>query len=297
MSGCLIKIKESYSGLTPSERKVASFVLQDPAKSVGLSIGELAELSGASKAAIIRFCKTLGFDGYRDFSIKIASDIAVSREKSGDKLYTDIKVGDDLDTIIRNISHNNKQAIDDTLKVLDFHEVERAVEALKNAGRIDFYGMGASGLVAQDGQQKFMRINRIANAFADTHLQVTAATILSSGDVAVLISYSGETKDIIDIVDLARESGATTIAITKYGNNTLSGKADICLQISSPETSMRPAASSSRVAQLNIIDILFTAIASENYSEIKNYLERTSKVRELKELRNHPSVSLDGDQV
>lgn len=284
MNGCLLKIKESYSGLTPSERKVASYVMHNPDNSVGLSIGELAGLSGASKAAIIRFCKTLGFEGYREFAIKMATDMALSRENSADKQYTDIQVGDNLETIVRNISHNNKKAIEDTVKVLDKNEVKRAIEALRSAGRIDFYGTGASGLVALDAQQKFMRINRFANAYADTHLQATSATILAPGDAAVFISYSGETRDVVELIDIAKAAGAVTIAITRYGSSTLSEKADINLHISSPETSIRSAASSSRIAQLNIIDILFTGLASEDYPEIRNYLELTGAVKGLKRL-------------
>ena len=212
----------------------------------------------------------------------MASDIAISRENEQADGYTDIQVGDDLETLIRNVSLNNKKSIDDTLEVLDFEEVHRAIEVLRTAGRIDFYGVGASGIIAQDAQQKFMRINRYANAFADSHLQATAATILSLGDAAVFISYSGETRDIVETLGFAKEAGAVTIAITKYGNSTLSEKADIRLQISSPETSMRSAASSSRIAQLNIIDILFTGIANLDYPEIKKYLDKTRTIRSLK---------------
>ena len=282
MHGCLLKVREIYSYLTPSEQKVAGYILNYPEQSVGLSIVELADLSGASKAAIIRFCKTLGFDGYREFALKIATDIAVSMENEQDDGYTDIQVGDDLETLIRNVSHNNKKSIDDTLEVLDAEEMRRAIEVLHVAGRIDFYGVGASGIIAQDAQQKFMRINRYANAYTDTHLQATAATLLSPGDAAVFISYSGETRDIIDTHSLAKKAGATTIAITRYGNSTLSGKADIRLHISSPETSMRSAASSSRIAQLNIIDILFTGIATLDYPKIKKYLDRTGNIKAFK---------------
>ena len=282
MHGCLLKIKESISSLTPSEQKVAGYILKYPEQSVGLSIVELAGRSGASKAAIIRFCKTLGFDGYREFSIKMASDIAVSKENEQDSGYTDIQAGDDLETLIKNVSLNNKKAIDDTLEILDYDEVRKAIDVLHNAERIDFYGVGASGIIAQDAHQKFLRINRHTNAFVDSHLQATAATLLSSADAAVFISYSGETRDIVETHSFAREAGATTIAITKYGSSTLSEKADICLHISSPETSMRSAAGSSRIAQLNIIDILFTGIATLDYPVIRKYLDRTRTIRSLK---------------
>ncbi|PIE05224.1 MAG: RpiR family transcriptional regulator [Spirochaetales bacterium] len=282
MYGCILKIREILEFLTPSERKVAEFILENPEGSVGLSILELAERSGGSKAAVIRFCKSLGFGGYRDFSIKLASDTALNTREDVPE-YTDIQVGDDLQTLIRNISHNNKKSIDDTLQVLDFQEVERAVEILRRARRIDFYGMGASSIIAQDAQQKFVRINRYANAFTDSHLQAAAATILAPEDAAVFISYSGETREILEILEYARQSGAATIAITRYGKNRLAERADVRLQISSPETSMRSAAASSRIAQLNIIDILFTRIASLEYPRIKEYLDKTRRIRKPRE--------------
>lgn len=280
MNGCLLKVKEAVDDLKPSEKKVANYILTYPQESIGLSIGELAERSGASKAAVIRFCKTLRFDGYREFSIKLAYDF--SSKSDDEDVYTDIQVGDDLETIIKNVSHNNKKSITDSLLVLDYKELSRAVEAIHKAVRIDFYGVGASGITALDAQQKFMRINRYSMAYTDTHLQATAAANLSENDAAIFISYSGETRDIVETLKIARQTGAATISITKYGSNTLSEKADINLFISSPETTMRSGASGSRIAQLNIIDILFIAVGSIEYPEIKKYLDRTRKVRAIK---------------
>ena len=283
MSGCLIRIRETFSDLTPSEKKAAQYVLNCPEESVGLSIIELAERSGGSKAAIVRLCKSLGLKGYRDFSLKLSSDAALNR--SAENEYADIRVGDDMETLIRKVSLNNRKSIDDTLQVLDCSEVQRAVQALLHARRIDFYGVGASGLIAQDAQQKFMRINRYVNAFSDTHLQATAAALLSSEDTAVFISYSGETRDIIEMLGYAEKAGAATIAVTRCGKNTLGERADIRLQVSSPETSMRSGAASSRIAQLNIIDILFTAVAGLDYPQVKKYLNQTRTIRRSKHRR------------
>ena len=166
MNGCLLKVKEAVNDLKPSEKKVANYILTYPQESIGLSIGELAERSGASKAAVKRYCKTLRFDGYREFSIKLAYDF--SSKSDDEDVYTDIQVGDDLETIIKNVSHNNKKSITDSLLVLDYNELSRAVEVIHKAVRIDFYGVGASGITALDAQQKFMRINRYSMAYTDT---------------------------------------------------------------------------------------------------------------------------------
>jgi len=284
MNGCLLKVKEAFDDLKPSEKKVASYILSFPEESVGLSVGELAQRCNTSNAAIIRFCKTLRFDGYRDFAIQMASDISSQRVEEDS--YTDIQVGDDLETIIKNVSYNNKKSITDTLLVLDIEELKKAIAVLHSSKRIDFYGVGASGLIAQDAQQKFMRINRYSMAYTDTHLQATAAANLSAEDAAVFISYSGETRDIVETMEIAKKTKAKTISITKFGNNTLNSKADIKLFTASSETSMRSGASGSRIAQLNVIDILFSGLGSIEYSEIKKYLDRTRKVRAIKKFRD-----------
>lgn len=283
MTGCLLKIKEAFNDLKPSEKKVADFILNNTDEVIGMSIGELAEKSGTSKAAVIRLCKALEFSGYRDLAISIASTAPSLKVEENE--YIDIKAGDDLETIIKNVSLNNKRSIEDTLQVLDGDEVRKAVNLIHKTKRVDFYGVGASGIIALDAQQKFMRINKYASAYTDPHLQATAAANLSTDDVAVIISYSGETKDVIETMEIAKRSGATVISITKYGKNTLSQAADIRLFLSTPETSMRSGAMGSRIAQLNLIDIIFSGVASLEYPHIKKYLDRTHTVTSRKKFK------------
>lgn len=280
MAGSLLKLKEAMNNLKPSERKVAEFIIGHTDEIMGLSIGELSERSGTSETAVVRLCKTLNYNGYKDFRLDMTSDII--SQKSEETVYTDIRPGDDIETIIKNVCLNNKKSIDDTLKILDYDEVKKAVEVIRKSKRIDFYGVGASGIIAFDGQQKFLRINKNCHAFADPHMQITSAANLSCDDAAVIISYSGETRDIIDSMRVAKASGAVIIAITKYGKSTLSEEADINLFLSSPELSLRSGAMGSRIAQLNMIDIIFSAVASLEYNNIKNYLDRTHKAMEIK---------------
>lgn len=275
MTGCLIKLREILDNLKPSEKKVAQYILNNTGNIVGMPIGELAQKSDVSKAAVVRLSKTLGFSGYRDFAIEIAGDMA--SQKPDENEYTDIQPEDTLETIIRNVCLNNRKAIEDTLQVLDYEEVYKAVNVVHKARLINFFGVGASGIVALDASQKFMRINKICQSYTDPHLQVTSAANLTKGDVAVAISYSGETRDILESTRVAKQSGATIIAVTKYGRSTLSETADIKLFLSSPETTMRSGAMASRIAQLNMIDILFSGVASKEYQHIKKHLDRTYK--------------------
>lgn len=283
MAGSLLKIKEAFNNLKPSEKKVADYILNNTEKIMSLSIVELAGRSGTSEAAVVRLCKTLQFSGYKDLKIDLTSDIA--SQKNEESKYTDIRAGDRLETIVENVCHNNKKSIEDTLKVLDFGDVKNAVNAIHKAKRVDFYGVGASGIIAMDGQQKFMRINKFCQAYIDPHLQITAAATLKTGDAAIMISYSGETRDIVESMKVAKESGAIIIAITKYGKSTIGEGADIRLFLSSPETSMRSGAMGSRIAQLNMIDIIFSGVASLEYNQIKGYLDRTHIATESKKYK------------
>ncbi|WP_027626465.1 MurR/RpiR family transcriptional regulator [Clostridium lundense] len=276
MSGSLIKIREIIEKLSPSEKKVGMFILENPHKISDLSIGELAQMSGSSEATVVRLCKVLGFKGYKDFKISITKDIAyINNTGSTGEQYTDVEPGDPLESIIQNISYNNKKSIDNTLEILDFNEVKRAIEAIILAQRIDFYGVGASHIIAFDAFQKFSRINKVVTAHADTHMQIASASNLKKGDVAIAISYSGETKDTYDSIKMAKEANATTISITKYGQNSISQICDINLFVSAPEISIRSGAMSSRIAQLNVIDVLFAGVASDQFDEVKKYLNNT----------------------
>ncbi|WP_279289314.1 MurR/RpiR family transcriptional regulator [Clostridium algidicarnis] len=275
LSGSIIKIRGIMNGLSDTEKKVANFILEYPSEISDLSIGNMSKRCGASEATIVRFCRAVGYSGFKDFKIDITRDMAYLEVNSKDDKYADIENGDDIDVIIKNISNNNKKAIDNTSKIISTKSIKEAIEALDNSKRIEFFGVGASYVIALDAFQKFCRINKLATAHADTHIQTISAANLTKGDVAVAISYSGETKDVYHAINIARSTGATTISITKYGSSSISDICDINLYVSSPEINIRSGATSSRIAQLNVIDILFAGVASKRFNETQNYLEKT----------------------
>jgi len=273
----LLKLREMKDSLTPAEKKVAEYVLAYPDEIPRYSVNKLAMKSKTSDASVVRLCKTLGYDGYRQFIVSISGELASRSTDSGEE-YTDIQPGDNINLIIKNVSYNNSKSIEDTLMVIDNESIKKSVKLLSTAKRINFYGIGASGIVCLDAYQKFMRINKICNAYTDAHSQLTSASMLSKGDVAVIVSNTGTTIEIVDTVKLVKETGATIIAITKYGKNVLASNADIVLFFSTPETTIRSGAMGSRIAMLNIIDILFTGVASLEYKSIKKYLDKTHNV-------------------
>ena len=270
-----IRLRDAKPAMTRTEQTVAAYVETHLRDVPLLSIKQLARQCGTSEASVLRFCKTLGYRGYRDFTLSLSAAMGSAGNHGEEKRYTDIRPGDKLQTIIENVSYNNRRSIEDTLSVLNQEQVAAAVSALIRAPRIDWYGVGASGLVCQDAQQKFMRIRKRCQAFVDGHSIQTAAALLDEGDVAVLVSNSGTTVEILDALELVRLRGATSIAITRYSRSELATGADIVLHISTPEVTFRSGAMGSRIAMLNIVDILFSAVASAQYDEVKIYLDRT----------------------
>ncbi len=272
-----LKLREMRGTLTPVEQRIADYVLEHTDQIPGLSIRELASHSQTSDASVLRFCRTMGFDGYRQFIVSISTSIGSMTDTGADQ-YTDIRPGDDLATIIHNVSLNNCRSIEDTMRVIGSQEIAEAVRVMSQARKIEFFGIGASGLVCMDAEQKFMRINKVCHACTDGHAQLTAAALLRRGDVAVLFSNSGDTAEILDTLRVAHRSGAAVIAVTRYSRSPLAEGADIRLFISTPEITIRSGAMGSRIAMLNIVDILFSAVASEEYAKVKKYLTLTHDV-------------------
>ncbi|WP_152397516.1 MurR/RpiR family transcriptional regulator [Paenibacillus guangzhouensis] len=273
----LIKIREMKESLTPVEKLVAEYILENLEDIPHLSIKNLAQLTKTSDASVLRFCKTMGYTGYRSFIVSISASLGSMDEDEKDQ-YTDIQPGDDLSIIISNISRNNIKSIEDTHSVIDKNEIARAVQVLRQSKRIAFFGIGASSLIGIDAEQKFSRINKMCHTYADGHSQLAAAVLLEKNDVAIFISNSGSTVEILDSLEIAKKNGAVTIAITKYHKSELADEADIVLSISTPEVTIRSGAMGSRIAMLTIIDILFAGVASAEYKNVKKYLTKTHNI-------------------
>lgn len=266
-------LKESFPALNPSEQKAARFTLDFPEQMVQMTVSELAEASGSSQSAIIRLCKTLRLKGYQELKLCVAGDLQGS-SMNGDE-YKEINPDSDVRTVAASVSNNTIFSINETLKVLDMSKLQSAIDLIEKAQRIDFYGSGASQLVAQDAQVKFMRINKASTAYADNHLQLTSAVTLTSNDVAVAFSNSGETLQTVECIKAAKQSGAKTIGITRYGNSTLSQLVDVHIGTVSAESDVRSAATSSRIVQLNLVDIIYLTVAGHQYDTSLKYLNRS----------------------
>lgn len=269
----IIKVKAAYSSLPPSEKKVADYILEEPEKIIYLSVSELAEKAEVSDSTVIRFCKDIGFKGYQEFKLVLAQDLVVPIKN----INEDIKKDDDLKTITHKLAYVNKQVIEETMALLDLDELKRAIDTICRARKIEFYGVGASGVTGWDAKYKFMRIGKEVDCYSDAHLQAMSASTLTEDDVAVGISHSGSTKDVVDSCRIAKDAGATVICITGYGSSPITRVADIKLLTATKDGPLSSGALRYKVAQLYILDLLFTGVALKQHNRTIEYTKKTAK--------------------
>ncbi|MFA4134196.1 MULTISPECIES: MurR/RpiR family transcriptional regulator [Brevibacillus] len=272
LNGGLVGLQAILDQLKPSERKVADYILAHPEDVVKLSVQKLAEYSGVSEATIIRLARSLNMKGYQELKLRVAGDLTKQTAMGS---YQEIMMEGSVESIMQAVSWNNIQSIQDTLSVLSNEEVKKAVDVLAVARKIDVYGVGASAVIADDIRQKFSRINLWCEAYSDFHAQLTSAVTLTEKDVVIGISYSGQTEDIIQSLTEAKQQGATIITLTKFGPSPVAELANIRLFTSSVEKSIRSGAMASRIAQLNVIDILFITMISRMQERVIPLLEKS----------------------
>jgi DNA-binding MurR/RpiR family transcriptional regulator len=276
--GVVVRIRAVAPSLSPAERRVANLVLQDPSRASARTITELARAAGTSETTVIRFCKVLGLPGYPELRLRLAAESARESARDGVRgraVGSDIGPSDSMEQIVEKVAFADARAVEDTAGQLDVDVLEKVVDVLAEAPRIELFGVGASAFVALDFQQKLHRIGRLAFAWADTHVALASAALLSKGDVAVGISHTGVTSDTIDVLSEARKHGATTVAITNFPRSPIASVADHVLTTAARETTFRSGATASRIAQLTVVDCLFVGVARRHYDTTLRALEST----------------------
>ncbi|WP_031539354.1 MurR/RpiR family transcriptional regulator [Bacillus sp. 522_BSPC] len=266
------------SKLPPSERKIAAYIIENPQEAIQLTASDLGKKSNTSSAAVIRLCKSLDLKGFQDLKLRIAGDL----QKSDDIGFRDIEPRESEFSIIQKITNNSIQTIKETSELISTVELSKAVELIKKCRNIHFFGVGASGIIAKDAQQKFLRINKSATAFNDIHMVTTIVANAQSDDVVFGISFSGTTNEVAKVLELANKKGVPTISLTRYGTSIVNEQASIRLYTAiTKEAIFRSGATSSRLAQLHIIDILFMCVAAQQYDETVKYIDQTKEAIEF----------------
>lgn len=269
----LILLRGMFTSLSKAEKKVASYILDNPQEIIYIPITELAERSGVSEATIVRLCRTMGLRGYQELKINLGQTLVETNKN----IHEDLNDEDDEITITQKVLRGHIKGLEDTLKILDSETLKKAIDAVANARKIEFYGLGGSGAIAIDAQHKFLKTGIPCVAYADAHMQAMSASILGKGDVVIGISHSGSTKDIVDSLEIANAVGATTICITNKIKSPVAKAAQINLFVSSQEIIYRSEPMTSRIAQLAILDAIYVGVAQRRKEQVIHTLKRMRK--------------------
>ncbi|EPC8411424.1 TPA: MurR/RpiR family transcriptional regulator [Bacillus cereus] len=267
--------------LPVSEKKIAQYVLSHTKEVTQMTIHQLAKEAEASSAAVVRFCRSLGVTGFPDLKARLYAEIKHIHHVG----YFDIEPDEKVQSVIDKTLSNTVQTLHDTVGQLETKSIEKAVEFLKEAEVIYIYGVGASFLIAEDVAQKWIRLGKKAYAISDRHLLAVALATQSENALFWGISYSGETSDVIELMKAAKNLGLKTISLSRSGSSKISELADVSLFTArAPEAKIRSAATSSRFAQLLVIDVVFFVYSSSQYELTVKQLEKTKQtIQQLNE--------------
>ena len=270
-----MQIKLQYNTFSEVQKKLADFILKNPGFIVHQSISEVAGMCGISVATISRFVKTLGYKDYQDFKLAVVQ--FMPGEEKEVPVSGDIEESHSILDVTRNILARDIEALKETSNLIKEEDIESAVKMMTKAGRIMFFGVGSSLASALEGCNRFVRITPKASINFETHMQYAAAALMSEDDVAIIISYSGSTREIVEIAKTAKGRGAKVICITKYPRSPLTHYSDIILLCSSNERNVHGYALSVEITQTFLLDILYTEFFRQNYdSSQRNKAETVS---------------------
>ena len=255
MESIMHKIRFLHSEMGPAEKRIANYIIENTQEIINDSISDFAEKCGCGDATVVRFARRLGFDGYQSLQIGIAGEI-----NSASSVNKEITKEDSCFDIFKKRINDISVSLNSTESVLDAEKLELTAKAIMNSKRIIVFGLGNSAAIAQDAAHKFLRLGLNAQACCDNHMQAIIATHLDRQSVVIGISHSGSSKDIVDALELSKIGGATTICITNYGNSPIVKSCDYSLFTKAEETQHSILAMSSRIAQLTILDSIYTYI-------------------------------------
>ncbi|MBA8830630.1 MULTISPECIES: MurR/RpiR family transcriptional regulator [Rhizobium] len=257
--------------LTPLEAKVVDTVFAMRDFSDETSLKQIAENAGVSEAMVVKITKKLGFSGFRDFRSAVSQ---YNRQPTAE-MHQELSVEDTSLEIVQKVFRTSIHALEETLAILDMEAFDRAADLIHQARNRDFYGVGGSAQIARDVAHKFLRIGVRASVFDDSHMMLMSASLLLDGDIAIGFSHSGNTIAVIEAIQLARRNGARTIAITNYDSSALAQSADVVLCSTAQGSPLMGENAAARIAQLNILDAIFVAVAQRDYQAAERNLERT----------------------
>ncbi|MBA9028463.1 MULTISPECIES: MurR/RpiR family transcriptional regulator [Bacillaceae] len=268
-------IHARYNSFTNTEKKVADYILEHTKEVIYMSITDLADACSVGESSVFRFCKTMKLKGYQEFKIALAHSI--SHDDETPQLSGQINIQDTIEEISSKILTTNISALTETYNNMNNDAIIQSIDSMIKAERIHFFGVGASLMTAMEAKNKFMRICNKTECAIDSHLQIMSAALMTENDVAILISYSGSTKDMIEVAKCAKERGAKIIVITRFAKSPLTNYSDITLLCGGNEGPLQGGSLSAKISQLYLLDILYAEFFNRTYEDAVINKESTAK--------------------
>jgi DNA-binding MurR/RpiR family transcriptional regulator len=278
--GVLERLQAVRSHLPPTAARIADFILTNAAEVVHMSVTEVAEGAAASEGSVVALCQQIGARGFQQVKIALARDLVQPVQF----IHEDLTRNDDTSAVIEKVFRSNMQALQDTLKVLDPAQMQRAVTMILKAKRVEVYGIGSAAPIAEDANYRLLRIGIESKVVVDSHVQAISASLTNPSVTVLTVSHSGSTHETVASTRLAKEAGAKTICITNYGKSPIQSHADVVLHTMAKETWFRTEAMTSRIAQLAIVDALIAGLALATYDTAVETIAKTFDVLSIKRL-------------
>lgn len=269
----LLHISSMYSSFSKVEKLIADIVLKDPEKITLSTVLEMAESASVAEASIVRFYRKLGYQGFHEFKLSIAQNLVKS------PVYSDNEISetDGTAAILQKITNNNQQILQKTNDLMNLELIEKVVEQLIKANKIYIFGVGSSGITALEAHYLFMRLGLNVEAQRDPHIMVMQASLMKKEDAAVIISVSGNTKDMIESAKIVKDSGANVICLTSQAKSAMEKYSDITLLIPSKEKPLQGGALFTKMALLHILDFMANLISIRQKDKVIDSIKKTAK--------------------
>ncbi len=272
---CMLNIKSKYNSLTKAEKRIADFILKKSNDVLKMSAEELANNADTAKSAVVRCCKSLGFDGYTELKLALSADLAKNKKFSYiPYVYED----DSVSEILNKVFSADIKTLHDTAERIDRKTVEKVVDVLAKANMIHIYGIGTSIAIATDFQYRLMQLGYNAMCYTDGPTIKISSMNIKDGDVAIGISHSGRTIATVDALQSAKENGAKTVCITSYPESVITKVSDYSIEIFSDEIQYPMEAISARVAHLSVIDSLAIALSAKDYEKATERYKKSFEI-------------------
>lgn len=253
-------ISSLYHSLTKSEKKIADTILRSPDLVSQCPLSEIAKHLEVGEATLVRFCRTIGFKGFSDFKLELSIELATKDNNDETVLETEIMPSDDSLTIAQKLQAAVSNVMEETVNLLDLKQLEQVVKAIKKARRIFLFGVGSSGVTAEDAKNKLMRIGFQVDATGNNHFMYMQAALLTPSDVAIGLSHSGYSAETAHTLKIAKQNGATTVALTHSLRSPVTEYADYVLVNGNKQRKLQGDSIGTKIAQLFVLDLIYALL-------------------------------------